>query len=107
MITRVRGRDAFHRLRRDGVRARVGPLWCSYVHDADMSVPGVAFAIGRASGPAVVRNRLRRRLRAILRDAEVPPGFLLVGSSPSASELTFAQLASTVHQLLTRVERAS
>ena len=28
--------------------------------------PWVAFAIGRAVGPAVVRNRLRRRLRAVL-----------------------------------------
>jgi ribonuclease P protein component len=52
----------------------------------------VAFAIGRALGPAVARNRLRRRLRAILATIGPPPGIYLIGARPGAHELTFAEL---------------
>jgi ribonuclease P protein component len=56
----------------------------------------VAFAIGRAFGPAVTRNRLRRRLRAICRtltvSGDLPPGLLLIGATPAANELTYDQL---------------
>lgn len=62
--------------------------------------PRVAFAIGRAVGPAVVRNRLRRRLRAILRAAPVPPGWLLIGAQPPAATRTFAELDHELRELL-------
>jgi ribonuclease P protein component len=56
----------------------------------------VAFALGRALGPAVTRNRLRRQLRALCREldqrSELPPGLLLIGAKPAAIELTFDQL---------------
>jgi ribonuclease P protein component len=61
----------------------------------------VAFAIGRAVGSAVRRNRLRRRLRALLADSDVLPGLYLIGAAPPASELTFDQLRSCLDQLLT------
>jgi ribonuclease P protein component len=46
----------------------------------------VAYAIGRQVGPAVVRNRLRRRLRAAVREVDVEIGGLHPGAylvSPS------------------------
>ena len=61
------------------------------------SPPRVAFAIGRSVGPAVARNRLRRRLR----DARAPTagrrrrsrhGWLLIGARPGAVERTFDEL---------------
>lgn len=64
----------------------------------------MAFALGRALGPAVVRNRLRRRLRAICRAmttaGELPPGMLLIGATPAAIELTYAQLETELRELL-------
>lgn len=46
-------------------------------------VPRVAFQIGRRTGGAVVRNRIRRRLRAALRELRqrdaLPGGTYLVG----------------------------
>ena len=65
----------------------------------------VAFAIGRAVGPAVVRNRMRRRLREILRDCPLAPGLYLVGATPQAASLTFAELAATVDDLVHRLDR--
>jgi ribonuclease P protein component len=103
LIDRLRGRDAFIRLRREGVRVRFDPLWCSFVDDQAVNPPKVAFALSRALGPAVTRNRLRRRIRAILRDIDVPPGLLLIGANRGACELTFVELRIVVQSLITRV----
>jgi ribonuclease P protein component len=105
LIDRVRERDSFVRLRRDGVRVRTDPLWCSFVLDPDLVPPQVAFAIGRAVGSAVRRNRLRRRLRAVLATCDVPPGLYLVGARVPACEHTFVELERTVGSLLDKVQR--
>lgn len=98
MIGRIRQRRAFERLRRDGRRARSEHLWCTFLVDSAAGQPRVAFAIGRAVGPAVVRNRLRRRLRAIVHASagagETPPGWVLVGTRPGVLERSFEQLAT-------------
>ena len=39
----------------------------------------VAFAIGREVGTAVVRNRIRRRLRSVMTELVLPDGGLPVG----------------------------
>ena len=105
LIDRVRERDAFARLRRDGVRVRTDPLWCSFVFDSDLVPPQVAFAIGRAVGSAVLRNRLRRRLRAVLMSSDVPPGLYLIGARVPACERTFAELEHAMGSLLDKVHR--
>ncbi|WP_051071540.1 ribonuclease P protein component [Ilumatobacter coccineus] len=103
MIDRIRTRESFERLRREGRRVRVGPIWCTYVHDPSVTTPRVAFAISRAVGNAVVRNRLRRRLRAILADSDVPNGLLLIGVRPPVVELSFDRLRTTLEKLLTQL----
>lgn len=64
----------------------------------------MAFALGRALGPAVTRNRLRRQLRALCRDldrrSELPPGLLLIGATPQAIELTFEQLEMELRSMV-------
>ncbi|HYN33022.1 MAG TPA: ribonuclease P protein component [Ilumatobacteraceae bacterium] len=100
MIDRIRDRDAFIRLRRDGVRVRIDPLWCSFVPDSEVVPPQVAFAIGRATGSAVQRNLLRRRLRAILRGCEVPAGLFLIGAGTRVNERTFADLERCLTDLI-------
>jgi len=97
LIGRIRERRCFERLRRDGRRVRTTHLWCTFLHDPAATPPRVAFAIGRVTGPAVVRNRLRRRLRAIVATSvqarEVPQGWLLIGTGTGVCELSFDQLA--------------
>ena len=60
--------------------------------------PCVAFAIGRRTGSAVVRNRLRRRLRdemaALARGGRVPAGAYLIGLAPGAAALDGPALRS-------------
>jgi len=62
----------------------------------------VGYAIGRPVGSAVVRNRLRRRLRAIVTDLapDLPAGDYLVGATPQAVTLTFPQLSVAVADAL-------
>ena len=64
LIPAVRGRRAFDALRRHGTRSRAGALRITF-HADGSSTPRLAFAIGRKVGPAVARNRARRRLRVI------------------------------------------
>jgi ribonuclease P protein component len=102
LIDRIRSRDAFRRLTQDGTRIRRSALWCTWCPEPSTTTTSVAFALSRALGSAVTRNRLRRRLRAILRETEstLPGGMLLIGATPRIFELTFDQLRSEVQQLL-------
>jgi ribonuclease P protein component len=60
----------------------------------------VAYAVSRAVGGAVDRNRVRRRLRAIVRGAELAPGAYLVAVAPAAALLPFDELAVHVDKAL-------
>jgi len=82
-------------------------LWCTFLPDPSASPPRVAFAIGRAVGPAVIRNQVRRRLRALLAnlpdDRSLPPGWYLVGARPAAVGRSFPQLSSDVEAMIASV----
>jgi ribonuclease P protein component len=104
-IGRVSERRAFERLARDGFHARTETLWCRYLTDHDAVPPRLAFSIGRSVGPAVARNRLRRRLRAAVQSAagagQLPDGYVLVGAHSAALEQTFDNLRDEVTRMLT------
>jgi ribonuclease P protein component len=67
----------------------------------------VAYALGRALGPAVVRNRVRRQLRAMLQqvslDAGLPAGMYLFGAQPAAAGRSSVELQFDLEQILRRV----
>jgi ribonuclease P protein component len=84
-------------------KTRVGPVWVRWVADPSQIPPRVAFAIGVAVGPAVVRNRLRRRIRAILRDADLPGGLYLFGATPAAASLDFPELHNIISKITMRI----
>jgi ribonuclease P protein component len=107
LIWRIRDRDVFRRLTAEGRRTRAGVLWCTYLPDPSASPPRVAFAIGRAIGPAVARNLARRRLRQLLSNASLPPGWYLIGARPNIAERTFAELRRDVMTLRDRVATPS
>jgi len=109
LIWRIRERSAFARLSQEGRRARAGVLWCTFILDPPGTVtpPRVAFALGRALGPAVVRNRVRRRLRAMLQQASsasaLPSGMYLFGATPAAAGRSSIELQFDLQQLLLRL----
>jgi ribonuclease P protein component len=97
---RVRDRETFERLRRSRVRARRGPVSVTWAPPASSEAAGgaprVAFAVARRVGTAVVRNRLRRRIRAILADAGLAPGAYLVSVRPEAAALPPSEFRSAL-----------
>ena len=64
--------------------------------DVEAPVPRVAYAVGRRCGGAVVRNRIRRRLRSIVREIELAPGDYLLGAGPEAAVLPYDELRRSV-----------
>jgi ribonuclease P protein component len=100
------GRSAFQKLRRAST-ARSGPIIVSWVPPEAPGCrlrPVLAFAIGKRVGNAVVRNRLRRRLRqAALCHLQLPAGTYLIRTTPMAATLAFpalrAHLAGAVRAL--------
>lgn len=104
-VWRVRDRATFVELRRQGRRVRRGPVSVTFVAGGPSEPPKVAYAVGRRVGSAVRRNRLRRRLRAVVADLapDMRPGAYLVGAAPAAADLPFGELKAVVSQALRAV----
>ncbi|MGH3096032.1 MAG: ribonuclease P protein component [Streptosporangiales bacterium] len=71
--------------------------------------PRVGFVVSRAVGNAPCRNRVRRRLRHLVRDRvqSLPRGTLLVvRANPAAARATYAELAADLDTVLERLAGA-
>ena len=107
---RLRGPAAFAALARDGRRVRRGTVTVTWVAGdpaeagssggSGSGSPRIAYAVGRRAGGAVVRNRIRRRLRAIVREValtgQLRPGDYLIGAGAPAATLPYQELRTTV-----------
>ncbi|HET7358209.1 MAG TPA: ribonuclease P protein component [Nocardioidaceae bacterium] len=70
----------------------------------------VGFVVGKAVGPAVTRNLVKRRLRALARDrlASLPrSSTLVVRALPPAARATYAALGADMDRALARSRKAS
>lgn len=76
----------------------------TYVDDGEPTAR-VAYAIGRRVGNAVERNRLRRRIRAVLASEALRPGAHLVTADRSVLTMSHAQLVVRIDQLVGAVYR--
>jgi ribonuclease P protein component len=106
-VGRLRGRRAFADLAQRGRTVRSGPLRVRYLAaPEDSSVgPSVGYAIGKRTGPAVTRNRIRRRLRAAVVSATTPltSGFYLISADPSAASVPFESLVGAVDNVVMKL----
>lgn len=96
----------FARLRRHGRRI---PTKSLVIYRGE-ALPGdaaslVGITVSKAIGKAVVRNKLRRRLAAVINEALAPARAmrLLVVARPVAAVVPFAELAAEVTSALGRV----
>jgi ribonuclease P protein component len=105
LIWRVDRRDTFTSLRR-ARRHREGPLTVSWVTGNPAEPPRVAYTIGRRVGSAVVRNRVRRRLRVLVREATplLRPGAYMISVGPEAALLSCEKLRALLVKVLKDIE---
>ena len=100
LIWRVRDRASFAVLARAERHAR-GPVAVRFVPGESEAPPRVAYAVGGV-GNAVVRNRLRRRLRAAVARAEadlIAGGAYLVSAGREALTMPFDPLVDALTAL--------
>jgi ribonuclease P protein component len=100
LIWRVRDRATFAVLARAERRAR-GPVTIRFVPGESEAPPRVAYAVGGV-GNAIVRNRLRRRLRAAVAGAEAElaaGGAYLVSARREALTMPFDALVEALAAL--------
>jgi ribonuclease P protein component len=99
-VSRIQSQRTFDQFRTSGTGGSSGPLRVKFVRQNSWSKAEVAYALGKKLGGAVVRNRLRRRLRAIVttEGIELSPGAYLVSAGPGATALSFAELRVAMGQ---------
>ena len=82
---------------------RRGAVSLAVFEVGDGAPPRVAYSIGKRVGPSVTRNRVRRRLRAVVAShrPQLKPGCAyLLGASPAAAAASYAELNTAVGELL-------
>lgn len=111
-LWRITDRHTFLALRQQGRRARRGPLsvtWLPPTPGAPDQPPRAGFAIGKATGGAVVRNRVRRRLRAALRELHVagrlPAGTYQLGGNAQLATMPWSELVQLVADTIAEAQR--
>ena len=112
-LTRSRGfSTAVRHGRRSGTATLVVHLLAP-TGDVSSSVdrpPQVGFVVGKAVGPAVTRNLVKRRLRALARErvASLPrSSTLVVRALPPAADASYAALGADMDRALSRSTRRS
>ncbi|NUR84562.1 MAG: ribonuclease P protein component [Nonomuraea sp.] len=101
-----RGEDFATAIKR-GTRVGRPPL-VVHLHVRGEEAPLVGFVVGRAVGGAVVRNKVKRRLRHLMRDRlhRLPGGSLLVvRANPQAASTRHEQLAAELDVAIDRLLR--
>jgi ribonuclease P protein component len=90
---------------RSGRRAGSRTLVVHLAESPEVGELRAGFVVSRAVGNAVTRNRVKRRLRALVRErlAALPPALLVVRSLPAASNASTATLARDLDAALGRL----
>jgi ribonuclease P protein component len=100
----LRKRTDFAQLKAQGKRLRGKALSCNWDLQAD-AFRKAAFIVPKSCGEAVVRNRIKRRLRELYRlsQHDFPPALRSVWiAHPSSAKLSYAEIRSDFVQVCRR-----
>lgn len=102
-VGRIRGRRTFAAIAAQGRTVRNGPLRVRFIA-APETEPQVGYAIGRSVGGAVLRNRVRRRVRAAVAQLNVPltSGYYLISADATAATLPYGELVDALRTAVSR-----
>jgi ribonuclease P protein component len=94
----IRSQRVFAALRQSPARGRSGPIGVSFAQVRESEGPLVGYAVSRRVGAAVVRNRLRRRIRVVMRDLapSLEAGAYLISAAPGATVVGTTELREAV-----------
>ncbi len=108
-MERLSKKSDFDELKKAGRRFAGRYLSIVFVRRGSEGPAFVGFAISKRVGNAVVRNRIRRRLRAISASGEAAftPGSYLIAVKPSAKESGYWELKSDVDSVLRKIGASS
>lgn len=84
---------------------RSHPLLAARILRTDLDVTRFGMATGRVLGSSVIRNRVRRRIREVLRalEQDIQPGWdVLLIARPALVGTDYAILATTLRRQLAR-----
>ena len=103
MIESLTASSCFERVLRNGVKVRRGEVTVVGIERAGGSAR-VGLVVGRWVGTAVVRNRVKRRLRAALKEIDVPSGcdYVVIGRT-AVARISFATLCGWLQEATGRV----
>lgn len=99
---RLKKSREFAAVRREG-RSWADKVLVLLVRRNGLPVSRFGFAVGRSVGNAVVRNRVKRRLRALATDSPVDQGWdlVVIARKPAARSLSY-MLSESLSGLLSR-----
>jgi ribonuclease P protein component len=93
------GKARFSTVFTDGRRARSDGITVWILPRAKGYPTHLGLAVSARAGGAVGRNRLRRRLRALVREASIPAD-VVISAGREAMELSFQELGSRLNRAL-------
>ncbi|EYR63527.1 ribonuclease P [Actinotalea ferrariae CF5-4] len=100
---RMRRSEEYARTIRTGARAGRGTLVVHCAVDSPHPEPHIGFVVSKGVGGAVVRNRVRRRLRGavIAQQDQIPAGTdVVVRALPPSASATYADLSDDLRSAL-------
>ena len=106
---RLRRSADFDRAVRAGRRSAGSAVVVHHLAGAPAAGCRVGFVVSKAVGGAVVRNRVRRRLRESVRARldRLPAGLLVVRATPKAAASSYRALDADLERCLSRLGRPS